>query len=131
MIALDTNVLIRFLTNDDKHQAEVARMLLSDLSADNPGFISREVTLELTWVLNRAYGYSSDKIANVLEYLIATRGIKFETDDDIFDAIYRFRKRGVEFADLMIVAAAKRQGAQPLYTFDEKLAKIDGVELLA
>ena len=72
MIALDTNVLVRFLVNDDAHQAQAARDLLANLTADNPGFICREVTVELSWVLERHYGFSRDQIASVFEELIAS-----------------------------------------------------------
>ena len=54
MIALDTNVLIRYMVRDNEQQAEAARVLLDDMTAQNPGFICREVVLEVVWVLERA-----------------------------------------------------------------------------
>ena len=74
MIALDTNVLARYLVRDNTEQAEAARSLLESLTADLPGYVCREVTVELAWVLKRAYGYSRDQIATVLEELVATEG---------------------------------------------------------
>ena len=58
MIALDTNVLVRYLVRDDAEQAEAARALLESLTADRPGYVCREVAVECVWVLERAYGYS-------------------------------------------------------------------------
>ncbi len=130
MIALDTNVLARYLLEDDEQQAEAARDLLSRLTPDQPGFICREVTIELTWVLQRIYGFSRDLIAEALEKLIAAKELKFEAVDDLIPAIIHYRQGGANLADRMIVAASKRRGAYPLYTFDQKLARLEGVSLL-
>ena len=58
MIALDTNVLVRYLVADDAGQAEAAQALLAGLTAERPGFVCREVAVELVWVLERAYRFS-------------------------------------------------------------------------
>ena len=75
MIALDTNVLVRFLVDDDAEQVQAARTLLESLTAERPAFICREVMIELVWVLERAYRLPRDRIAAVLEGLIATEGL--------------------------------------------------------
>ena len=66
MIALDTNVLVHYLVRDDTEQGETARALMESLTEDRPGYICREVAVELVWVLERAYGYSRDQIATIL-----------------------------------------------------------------
>ena len=58
MIGLDTNVLVRYLVRDDAEQAEAARSLLESLTVDSPGYVCREVTVEVVWVLERRYGNS-------------------------------------------------------------------------
>ena len=58
MIALDTNVLVRYLVDDDAEQAQAARTLLEGLTAERSGFVCREVIVELVWVLQRTYGTS-------------------------------------------------------------------------
>ena len=130
MIALDTNVLARYLVRDDAKQAKAARALLESLTAERPGYVCREVTVELVWVLERAYGYSRDQIAAVLEQLVATEGLVVEAADDVARAAFRYRSGSVGFSDLMILAAAERSGAHPLYTFDQKAARLEGVTLL-
>ena len=130
MIALDTNVLVRYLVDDDAEQAEAARTLLAELTTERPGFICREVTVELVWVLQRAYGFSRDRIATVLEKLVATEELQVESVDDVARAALRYRRGDAGFSDLMIVAAAERSGARPLYTFDRKAAQLEGVTLL-
>ncbi len=57
MIALDTNVLVRYQVCDDRPQAEAAQALLDSLTVECPGYLCREVTVELVWVLERAYGF--------------------------------------------------------------------------
>lgn len=130
MIALDTNVLVRFLVNDDPVQAEAARALLSELTEREPGLICREVTVELVWVLERAYGFSRDRIATVLESLAATAELEIEAVDDVVRAASRYRQGGAGFSDLMIAAAARRRGARTLYTFDRQAARLEGAALL-
>jgi len=131
MIAVDTNILVRFLVCDDQQQAEAARTLLESLTAEQPGFICREVTLELVWVLERAYNFSRHRIANIVEELVSTEGLVFESQDDVARSAIRYRTVSAGFSDLMISSAAKRAGAPLLYTFDKKAARLERVTLLA
>ena len=130
MIALDTNVLVRYLVRDIPEQAEAARTLLEGLTPEAPGFISREVTIETAWVLERSYGFSREQIADILETLTAIESLIVEAGDDVARAALRFRQGGADFADLMILAAAERAGASSLYTFDRTLARMDGAVLM-
>ena len=130
MIAVDTNVLVRYLVRDDLQQADAARALLQSVTAEKPVFACREVVVELVWVLERAYGFSRDRIATILEELVATEGLVVEDAHDVAQAAFRYRAGGAGFSDLMVVAAAKRVGAVPLYTFDRKAARLEAVELL-
>ena len=97
MIALDTNVLVRYLVRDDIEQAEAARSLLESLTVDRPGYVCREVTVETVWVLERAYGYSRDQIATILEELVATEELIIESADDVGRAASRYRTGGAGF----------------------------------
>lgn len=131
MIALDTNVLVRYLVNDDAQQAQVARDLLANLTFENPGFICREVIVELSWVLERFYGFSRDQIASVFEELIATAELHVEVATDVIRVTEGYRRGGAEFSDRMIAAAATRIGNTPLYTFDKQAAQLAGAVLLS
>jgi predicted nucleic-acid-binding protein len=130
MIALDTNVLVRYLTQDDPDQAAAAGELVAGLTAHTPGFICREVVVELVWVLERRYGFPRAEITAALEGLLAAAEIVVEAADDVGWALFRYREEGLGFADLMIAAAARRAGASKLVTFDQKAARIKGVRLL-
>lgn len=130
MIALDTNVIVRYLVRDDAEQAAAARILLEGLTPDRPGFVCREVAIEVVWVLERAYRFARDQIVDVLLELVATDSLVFEAADDVASTAFRYGQRGAGFADLMILAAAERAGASPLYTFDRRLARLDGTALV-
>ena len=130
MTALDTNVIVRYLVGDHPEQAEAARALLERLTPGNPGFICREVVMEVGWVLERAYRFPRAQIAEALMDLTASDSLVVEHGDDVAAAAYRYRQGGVGFSDLMVLAAAERAGAVPLYTFDRRLARIDGAVLV-
>lgn len=131
MIALDTNVLVRFLVQDDVDQAKIAGEIIDQLTDAAPGFIGREVVVELVWVLERAYGYERTDIATALDGLLSARELLLEDADDIGPALELYRNEGFGFADLMIAAAARRVGAVELVTFDRKAARLPGVRLLS
>lgn len=131
MIALDTNVLVRFLVDDEPRQARTAREFLERLTGEQPGFVCREVIVELVWVLERAYGFSRQRIAGVLDALMATEELRIESSDDVARAALQYGRGGVGFSDLMIAAAAQRAGAQALYTFDRKAAQMPNATLLS
>ncbi len=130
MIALDTNVIIRYLVNDDPKQARAARTVLDGLTAERPGFICREVVLELSCVLEKAYGFSRHQVAMVLEGLSTTAELHVEVVDDVLRAADGYRRGGAGLSDRMIVAAAIRSGSDTLFTFDKKLARLPGAALL-
>jgi predicted nucleic-acid-binding protein len=130
VIAVDTNVLVRFLVQDDADQARIAGDIFDQLTDTEPGFVSREVLIELVWVLERAYGYGRAKIAGALDGLLSSTEVRIEAGDDVGSALDLYRNDGFGFADLMIAAAARRAGAAELVTFDRKAARLPGVRLL-
>ena len=130
MIALDTNVILRYLVGDDAKQAEAAHKLLGSLTPGNPAFICREVMIEVAWVLERSYGFTRSRVAEALMDLSASDGLVVENSDDVAAAAHRYGQGGAGFSDLMILAAAERVGATPLHTFDRRLARVDGAMLV-
>ena len=131
MIALDTNVLVRYLVRDHPAQSEAARVLVASLTRDNPGFVCREVIVELVWVLDRSYGTAREQIGKVLLGLLGAESIVVERAEDVAGAALAYAGGASDFADLMVLAAARRTDATPLYTFDRRASRVDGVRLLA
>lgn len=128
MIGLDTNVLVRFLVQDDKQQGRAAASLIGTCTIDNPGYVAREVMVELVWVLERGYKLSVDAIATVLEGLLGAAELVIEAADRVARAVHAYREEGFGFADLMIVYAGQSAECQETYTFDRKATKIPGVK---
>ena len=130
MTALDTNVIVRYLVKDNAEQAEAARQLLESLTPTQPGFICREVIIEVAWVLERSYRFARTQISDVLMELTAADNLVVENADDVAVAAHRYRQGGVGFSDLMILQTTNRMGHSPLYTFDRKLGRLQGATLL-
>lgn len=130
MIAIDTNVMIRYLVGDDAAQAEAARALLERLTPDDPGLLCREVVMEIAWVLERSYSFPRTQVAQALMDLTASDSLLVENADDVAAAAHHYRQGGVGFSDLMVLAAAKRAEASPLYTFDRRLARMEGAAIV-
>ena len=130
MSALDTNALIRYLVGDVPEQTEAARDLIDGLTPDKPGFICREVVLEVAWVLERSYRFTRNQVAEALMDLTASDSLIVENSDDVAAAAYRYRQGGVGFSDLMILKAVERANAAPLHTFDQRLARMRGATLV-
>lgn len=130
MIALDTNVLVRFLTQDDDAQFQVAAGVIEGCTRDAPGYVCREVMIELVWVLEWAYKYSREEIAEALLGIVTASQLSVENAQDVASVVNLYRKEGYDFADLMIRQAAQGTESRILKTFDQKLARLDGVELL-
>lgn len=130
MIALDTNVIVRFLTQDEPEQSRLASETFDSLDDYSKGFVCREVLLELVWVLERAYGYSRAEIAAAVNGLLSSTELMIETPNDVGCALELYRSESFGFADLMIAAAARRVGAKELITSDRKAARLPGVRHL-
>ncbi len=122
-IAIDTNVLVRFLTWDDEEQARLASAAIEGASAV---FVSTIVLCETVWVLRRAYRLPHGEIASVLQRLIASRTI--ETDRPAAEAGLALLRDAGDFADGVILLEAGRARAGRLLTFDRALAGRAGPE---
>ena len=130
MSTLGTNVLVRYLVRDIPEQAEAARELIEGLTSDAPGFICREVVLEVAWVLEWTYRFTRTQVTEALMELTASDSLVVENSDDVAAAAYRYRQGGVGFSGLMILKATERANAVPLHTFDRKLSRMPGATLV-
>ena len=130
MIGLDTNVLVRFLVQDDADQARRAAACIARLTEAEPGYVAREVVLELVWVLSKAYQYNRAQITSALQGLMAAVEIEVEDSAVVGAVVELYANRGYDFADLMIRQVGLVRGAQQMVTFDEQAAQLDGVTLL-
>jgi predicted nucleic-acid-binding protein len=130
MIGLDTNILIRYLVQDDPAQSPKATAVLErHLSEETPGFISVVVAAEIFWVLESYYAFAPFEIAAALERLLAANNIVFEDEQEVFGAMAVVQEGPGDFADALIAALARRAGCSQTLTFDRKALRIAGFVL--
>jgi predicted nucleic-acid-binding protein len=125
MTGLDTNVLVRYLTQDDPGQSLRATELIERrLTEDNPGFISVVAMTETVWVLERAYRLSNVRIAEVIERLLQTAVLVVENEAEVFAAMTVLQEGSGSFADALIGELGDRAGCSVTLTFDQKAARL-------
>ena len=126
MIGLDTNVLVRHLTQDEPEQAARASSLIErQCSVEEPGYINRVVICEVVWVLERAYRYERRLIASCLEMLLRTADLRIENEKAAWTALARYQD-GYDFADALIAETNAMAGVNVTATFDKKAAALQG-----
>jgi predicted nucleic-acid-binding protein len=132
MAALDTNVLVRFLVQDDAAQSALAIKLI-EACLDEGGtlFIPISVTVELEWVLRSTFQFAKDAVVRTLSALLSSAELSFQDEHALEVALLLYRKETADFADCVHIALASQAGEQPLWTFDKKAAKVTGAQLLA
>jgi predicted nucleic-acid-binding protein len=130
MIGLDTNILIRYLVQDDPVQSPKATTIFErQLSEETPGFVSVVVTVEMFWVLESYYDFAPFDIAAALERLLAANYIVFEDEQEVFCAMAVIQEGPGDFADALIAALAHRAGCSQTLTCDRKALRIPGFAL--
>lgn len=128
MIALDTNVLARFLVADDATQHQKVLALFRRGIADGETFFVGDVVLaDLTWVLRASYRFERAQIANVLHALLEAEHLIFESSDRLRRALHRFQGGAAGFADCLIDERGRELGCTRLVTFDRALLGQPGV----
>ena len=131
MKALDTNVIIRFLVNDDKKQGERVRALFLKAETNNDSFfVSYAVILEVLYVLDSVYSFSRNDILVALDLLLSMSVLSFEQTGAVQTLVSIGKKSLVELEDLFIGLIAKESGCDKTITFDKKASKSELFELL-
>ena len=128
MIAIDTNILVRYVVGDDPVQSvQAARFLEDSLTPENPGFVSLIVVVELSWVLARAYRAPVETVRDVLRRLLASRQIVVQAADVVERAL---APMGGDLSDALIHQLGVAAGCDRTVTFDRRFARTPGVERL-
>jgi predicted nucleic-acid-binding protein len=130
MTGLDTNVIVRYITQDDPAQSRAATRLIESLSAEKPGFIGLVVTAELVWVLQSSYHSSRQEIAKVLESLLQTKELVLERAELVGQALRSFSAESSDFSDCLIERCADAAGCESTVTFDRLAAGAAGMRLI-
>jgi predicted nucleic-acid-binding protein len=131
MIGLDTNILVRYLTQDDPVQSPKATELIEQrLTEQDPGFVSILAMAETAWVLERAYGLADADIAAAIERTLQADVLIVENEQEVFTAMIALKERRGSFSDALIGALGARAGCSGTLTFDQKALRLRGFELL-
>ena len=118
MIGLDTNVLVRYVMQDDPRQSPRATRLVESLSPEEPGFVPLVAVLELAWVLSGSYGLSRAQVATVLDTLLRSKELVLDRAELVSQALSRYGAQGADFADALIERTAAAAGCSATLTFD-------------
>ena len=131
MIGLDTNVVIRYVAQDDPRQSAAAtRLFEKTLSAENPGFVSAVTLCEICWVLAESYNADRDRVRAVIEGLLGSKQLVVESGELAWKALRAWQGSAADFSDALIGEVAAAHGADQLVTFDKAAAKLPRFRLL-
>lgn len=130
MIGLDTNVLVRYIMQDDAKQAAKATTLIESLSAAAPGFITLVSVVELVWVLSSCYDLNRSQIAQALDVILRSKQLVVDQAEHVVRALRAFSAGSADFADCLIERMAASAGCAQTMTFDSAAAKTAGMTLI-
>jgi predicted nucleic-acid-binding protein len=130
MIGLDTNVLVRYLAQDDPAQSRRATEIIEGrLTDQNPGFVSVVAMAETVWVLDRAYSLSDEEIVAAIQRMLQIDVLVMENEQEVFAAMTAVEEGLGSFADALIGARGAKAGCAATLTFDKKALRLPHFEL--
>lgn len=131
-IVIDTNMLIRYLVNDDIRKAQIVDTLLKKAGRGDVHILMPSIVVaELVWVLESFYRMEAAEIADLVDSILNTPGLTVQDDSIVRSALKRYRTKGVDLVDAWIAAFAQDKGANEIHTFDKKHFKgINGITVV-
>ena len=131
MIGLDTNIVLRYLLQDDPEQTRQANQIIDrQLSEQNPGFISLVTVLEIVWVLRSLLKQTPSQIATHIEHLLAADSLEVQNEQQVFEAAFALKRDTGEFEDALIGALNAWAGCSSTLTFDRKAARLPHFQVI-
>ena len=130
MIGIDTNVLVRYIAQDDASQsARATRFIENECSATAPGFVGLVVLVEVVWVSESCYGATRAEIAEIVHRFLSIKQLVVQDAETCWQALRLFESGKADFADCLIERSANAAGCERVMTFDKQAAKA-GMALL-
>lgn len=130
MIGLDTNVLVRYIAQDDPEQSPMATDLIESLTVDARGYVGVVSVVELVWMLTDCYALTKAELCEVLATLLRTKEIVVAHADTVWQALRLFKEGRADFADCLIERFSKAAGCDYTATFDRDAARHCGMRLV-
>jgi predicted nucleic-acid-binding protein len=131
MLGLDTNILVRYIVQDDPVQSPlVSRFLKQKCTEGSPCYISHIVLCELVWVLESAYGYKRQQVSETLKLILETRQFSVEEPESALSALKIYRLGKADFSDSLLGETNQLHGCETTITLDRKASETDTFQLL-
>ena len=130
MIGLDTNVLVRYIMQDDAKQSPKATRIVESLEGVRSGYVTIVAIVELVWVLSASFELTRSQIAQALDGIIRTKQFKIENADQVIRALRVFKVGKSDFSDCLIERSADSAGCEKTVTFDVNASKHAGMTLI-
>jgi len=130
MIGLDTNVLVRYVMQDDAKQSAKATRLIESLAPEAAGFVSVIALIELVRILSSCYDLKREQIAQALDALLRAKELVLDRAEQVGQALRVFRASSADFADCLIERTAHAAGCDRTMTFDRSAASSVGMMLV-
>ncbi|TDP60477.1 PIN domain-containing protein [Roseateles toxinivorans] len=130
MIGLDTNVLVRYIMQDEAKQAAKATKLIEGLTAQEPGFITLVSVVELVWVLSSSYDLAREQVVQALDVILRSKQLVVDQAEHVVRALRAYGAGSADFADCLIERTAVAAGCTKTMTFDVGASKTAGMTLI-
>jgi predicted nucleic-acid-binding protein len=130
MIGLDTNVVVRYLMQDDPRQSRQATAVLESLSSDDPAYVTLVTVVEIVWVLESGYDLNCEQVSKAIAGLLAARELRIDRAQNVIQALRVYQRGRVDFADALIERLSAEAGCEHTLTFDVRAAKEGGMKLV-
>lgn len=130
---VDTNLFVRYLTNDDPEKAEKVEKLVDETKSGNIGLVIAEMVIaELVWVLESAYGLKNRQIAPMIRAILATPGLKVTNASLVAKSLEYYESKNVDFVDGYVAALMEKMGISEIFSYDQKhisrISRVNRVE---
>ena len=131
MIGLDTNVIVRYVMQDDPKQSQKATRLIEALSSDAPGFVPLVAVVEIAWVLTSCYDLKREQVAEAIGGILRSKEFVVDRAEQVAQALRVYKTGSADFADCLIERGSTSAGCDRTMTFDASAAKTAGMTLIA
>ncbi|MBN1103249.1 MAG: type II toxin-antitoxin system VapC family toxin [Deltaproteobacteria bacterium] len=126
---VDTNLFIRYLTNDDSKKADRVERLLAEAASGKTKLVTADLVIaEIIWVLESAYGMNTQEICPMIRAILSTPGLEVTNASLVYRALEFYESMNIDFIDGYIAGLMEKMGIRELYTFDRKhISRLQGI----
>lgn len=130
MIGIDTNVLVRYIAQDDATQSRRATSFIEkECNEAAPGFVGLVVLVEVVWVSESRYGATREEVAGIVRRILSIKQLVVQEAETAWKALRLFESSKADFADCLVARSAFAGGCKSVVTFDKQASKA-GMTLL-